>query len=473
MTPPLPCSLESQRSNDASESSPKERQRPLLPKIPVKRLGQLLLELGWISETDLQRALQAQSVLGGRLGTCLLEVDALNEQLLNQALAKQLGTDAVKPLDLQNVPRQILSVLDRKTAVRCRAVPYRLLGGELWVAMLDVKDLLAIDEITFACGHGIRPHVANEHRIEIALERYYQRQTTQRFRRLFDRLQEEDPTAVTLNPDLPQVTTRPLDLSGLDLGLDGTSFEVPDDEIEPMESLEGSARLELPPAASALGVTTRPSPAGDDPDVHEIEAAHATTRETNSFPALDPDCLPDSEEPVTTAPLAVAATLDEFLDKIVTAPGREQIAQQAVAYLGTRYRRVAMLLATPDGCFRGLAGSGTDLDLESLREWRTSPAEPSVFLNVKLGSDFFFGPLPPMDANIRLMACWNAPLAESCYALPVRVGERVVAVLFSDLNGRSTRANELEEQKTVADAVGRALAACIMRSKKREANVAS
>jgi hypothetical protein len=48
----------------------------------MSKLGQLLVARGWITVQQLTRALQNQGVVGGRLGTCLIEADALSEDNL-------------------------------------------------------------------------------------------------------------------------------------------------------------------------------------------------------------------------------------------------------------------------------------------------------------------------------------------------------------------------------------------------------
>ena len=59
------------------------------------KLGQLLVARGWITVQQLTRALTTQSVVGGRLGTCLLEMDALSEDLCSRASSEQHGVPAV------------------------------------------------------------------------------------------------------------------------------------------------------------------------------------------------------------------------------------------------------------------------------------------------------------------------------------------------------------------------------------------
>src|SRR5881628_3324236 len=101
----------------------------------MAKLGQLLVARGWITVQQLTRALKNQNVAGGRLGTCLLEMDALAEELLLKGLSEQL-------------------------ARRCRAVPFRVEGGRLDLALMDPRNLSAQDEIAFASGKRVKVFVA-------------------------------------------------------------------------------------------------------------------------------------------------------------------------------------------------------------------------------------------------------------------------------------------------------------------------
>jgi len=137
------------------------------------KLGQILVARGWITVQQLTRALKNQNVVGGRLGTCLLEMDALTEDLLAKGLAEQLGVPAATLDDLHGIPEEVRDLLPAKLARRCRAVPFRALGGRLDVAMLDARNLACQDEIAFATGKRVKVHVGLEIRIFEALEKYY------------------------------------------------------------------------------------------------------------------------------------------------------------------------------------------------------------------------------------------------------------------------------------------------------------
>lgn len=159
----------------------------------MKRLGQLLLDFGWIEGSQLREALQTQKVVGGRIGSCLLEAGAIDEPMLLKALAHQRGVPAARTFDLKNVPEEVTSLLASRVAIRCLAVPFRMLGTDLYVAMLDVDNLDLHDEIAFATGKQVRVHIANEVRIFTALHRYYGRKLSERFDQLETRLDRPDP----------------------------------------------------------------------------------------------------------------------------------------------------------------------------------------------------------------------------------------------------------------------------------------
>src|SRR5260370_40316916 len=123
------------------------------------KLGQLLVARGWIAVQQLTRALQNQNAVGGRIGTCLLEMEVLGESRLARSLSEQLGVPAAVIEDLRGIPDEVLHLIPEKLARRCRAIPFRLAGGRLDVAMQDPRNLVCQDEIAFASGRRVKGHV--------------------------------------------------------------------------------------------------------------------------------------------------------------------------------------------------------------------------------------------------------------------------------------------------------------------------
>ncbi|OQW91155.1 MAG: type II secretion system protein [Beggiatoa sp. IS2] len=73
------------------------------------RLGDLLLAAGFISESDIQRALEFQARFGGKLGAILIRMGAVSEDNLLATLSQQLGLPV---LDSQEIPLDIGIFMD-------------------------------------------------------------------------------------------------------------------------------------------------------------------------------------------------------------------------------------------------------------------------------------------------------------------------------------------------------------------------
>ena len=88
-------------------------------------IGRLLLDHGHISAEQLAAALDRQGSLGGRLGTSVLEMELVSEEVLVKTLAEQSGLPPATADDLREIPRSALDLLPAKVAVRHHAVPFR------------------------------------------------------------------------------------------------------------------------------------------------------------------------------------------------------------------------------------------------------------------------------------------------------------------------------------------------------------
>jgi hypothetical protein len=144
-------------------------------------LGEELVTHGVINEKQLDKALKAQLVHGGHLGTCLIELDYIDEQRLGEALATILGVKHAEPTLFHSIPDAVLETVSRDLAEKHSVVPLRLVDRTLHVAMIAPKDLMAIDELQFATGYQVQAWVAPEVRIVLALENYYGVPRSRRF----------------------------------------------------------------------------------------------------------------------------------------------------------------------------------------------------------------------------------------------------------------------------------------------------
>jgi hypothetical protein len=165
------------------------------------KIGDLLVQNGLIREEQLDQALQAQLVFGGRLGTNLVELGFITTATLAQFLATQLGMACLLPSQLTDVPQAVLDAVDPETASRYMVFPIAADRRTLHLAMADPTDLRAVDEVAFRTGFNVAPVVAPELLVVYALERFYHVKRANRFLRFTPTL---NALAATLAEETPE-----------------------------------------------------------------------------------------------------------------------------------------------------------------------------------------------------------------------------------------------------------------------------
>lgn len=145
------------------------------------RLGETLVRCGALTEHQLKKALEAQLIYGAHLGTCLIELGYVQEQQLGGILARIFGVEYARGELLENIPEDVLGTLPQRIVGKYKVIPFDLDNGLLHVAMVNPKDLHALDEIRFASGKRVEAWVSPEIRILAAMERFYAIPRPQRY----------------------------------------------------------------------------------------------------------------------------------------------------------------------------------------------------------------------------------------------------------------------------------------------------
>ena len=113
-----------------------------------------------------------QKVKSGRLGSCLIKLGFLTEEILHSVLSRQFGIDVVEPASWEVDP-DVLKLLPREWAVRLTIIPIRRENNVLFVAMSDPNDVITLDELKFRTGLRITPLLASEAQIREGIDRHY------------------------------------------------------------------------------------------------------------------------------------------------------------------------------------------------------------------------------------------------------------------------------------------------------------
>jgi len=148
------------------------------------RIGEMLLKAGILTRQQLEEALKAQLIYGGKLGTNLVEHGFVTEEFLTSFLSKQCNVPAVDSQELDSIPGYVIESVPREMADRHKVVPFKKENRRLDLALIDPTNLRAIDEVSFKTGLKIRPYVAPEVTIARCLERYYDIPRARRYIRL-------------------------------------------------------------------------------------------------------------------------------------------------------------------------------------------------------------------------------------------------------------------------------------------------
>ncbi|MBM2837027.1 MAG: putative General secretion pathway protein (Type traffic warden ATPase) [candidate division NC10 bacterium] len=140
---------------------------------PREPLGEILIREGLITRDQLQRGLVRQREIGKRLGDSLVELGYLSEEELLNALARQF---ALPQLSLSSISLSPLPIRDRlspKYLREHRVLPIEIKDGVLTVAMTDPTDPYTVDDLRMSTGYAVSICLAKEREILEAIDQFY------------------------------------------------------------------------------------------------------------------------------------------------------------------------------------------------------------------------------------------------------------------------------------------------------------
>ena len=137
-----------------------------------KKIGDLLVERGYLTKAQLQEGLKVQSSTGRRLGEVLTELGYISEEQLLETISERLLIPRVSLKSMVIDPATVHKV-SVDLARRYSLIPIFHIGKTLTLAMADPLNILAIDEIKYRTGFNIKRAVAFETEIREAIDLHY------------------------------------------------------------------------------------------------------------------------------------------------------------------------------------------------------------------------------------------------------------------------------------------------------------
>ena len=142
-----------------------------------KKLADILLEKGMLSQEQLEQALAEQESTGVPIQKILLDKKLLSPEKLAEALAEQLGIPYVKLRDI-NIDPQVIKMVPENVALKYKAVPVNIQENDLYIATSTPLNLPAIDEIKLVTGCQVKPMITTDKDIEQAINKYFKVEDT-------------------------------------------------------------------------------------------------------------------------------------------------------------------------------------------------------------------------------------------------------------------------------------------------------
>ncbi|MCW5829246.1 MAG: hypothetical protein KIT79_08010 [Deltaproteobacteria bacterium] len=442
-------------------------------------LGQYLVKNGFATPAQIDDALNLQVVYGGRLGTNLLEVGALDERTLAKALSKYHKVKALDPTAPLTVRPDAFELISRHFARKYNCIPMWTEGQKLYVATSDPRNQFSLEAIARVTGRQIVPLVMPELKFHAALEKFYNIKRELRFVTLSMKLiererrkkaqkvkpKEEAPKAAPPTEDLmPEevfegqiaslqerqgMTTAPLSgdhpFGDTEAPAAAAKARAPAASAPPsMPPGDPNAQTHTPFAGKGVQVIDREALARaeaesadeileiDDADIIEIDDADIIEEVVYSQSAdAAPEEILEADEAELEAPKFTAIDLKTAQQMIADARNRDDIARAALSLaLNTMSR--ALIFIVKGNLVMGWDGAGEQVDRGTIQSLVLPLNVPSAFKFVFDTRAPFVGPLPANETNDQFLKLLGGARPKSSVIFPILFRGRVVNVIYAD-----------------------------------------
>ncbi len=136
------------------------------------KLGEILVRENLISSSQLREALEYQRTNGGRLGSNLVNLGIISDDVITAVLSRQYGVPSMN-LELFQIEPETIKLISQEVALKYSVLPISKVGATLTLAMADPTNVFAMDDIKFMTGLNVEPVIASEASLVVAISKYY------------------------------------------------------------------------------------------------------------------------------------------------------------------------------------------------------------------------------------------------------------------------------------------------------------
>jgi HEAT repeat protein len=428
----------------------------------IPRLEEHLVACGLLTAQRAEDAVRSQALVGGTMDTVLLEMGAVPEVQLVNALGEVSGLQPIQLSDYLPDP-EMAKELDAAEAERLNLVPLSVEEGLLHVAVPHPVPMRGLEALVRKLGRSVAPWVAADVRVRQWRSRIYGTPLPARESALLatlgpDRALSPEPAdaSLTLEEQLVQemaesaaraVASEPLDLlprtapaksllEAIEAGLAGAE---PEPSVSWPAGIPATPQVRRP--APATTVLDAPGPARLRPPVPAGVGAR-------------------SREPV------VEWSLPEARNALRAVAGDREGIKDVVLRYARRTFDFAAMFAVVRGTAIGWDARGERADAVSLAQVSFPLDVPSMFRTAALAHGPYAGPVPSDALTSQVLdALGRRP--RSAFVFPVEVRGRHVALVYGDRGQLQTSRRRLAEFILFCQELGAAFAELIVLQKQR------
>jgi len=144
----------------------------MIENISKKKIGDLLLEKGYLTRDQLEQGLDEQAFSGKRLGEILVDMGLITEEQLLETVSERLNIPKLSLVTMIIAP-EVITKIPVEIARRFTLIPIFELGKTLTVAMADPLNVIALDEIKYRTGLNIKRAIATASEIKASIDEFY------------------------------------------------------------------------------------------------------------------------------------------------------------------------------------------------------------------------------------------------------------------------------------------------------------
>ncbi|MCH8969984.1 MAG: type II secretion system ATPase GspE [Planctomycetes bacterium] len=166
---------------------------PPISQLKGRQVGRILIKMRRVNRAQVAEALEIQKKKRGPVGQILVELGYISEEDLHVALASQVG---MKPVDLSriDVEPEAIAMLSAQMAHTYKVIPveYEESTNTLSIAIASPDNFQATDDLQTLLGMKVSAQISNREHIESALNRYYPEDAVQSISGLIEELAADD-----------------------------------------------------------------------------------------------------------------------------------------------------------------------------------------------------------------------------------------------------------------------------------------